>query len=116
MLLALVSKFSFHPITFNFHSSSRPSPLLTRHLRAPSSVTAIVPLGVLTLDRRDGMHGRLVSELKSAAALGGTGSTGRLLQNALRRGVAVGVREAGLLERTVAALVEAGVAGSWGDW
>lgn len=78
-------------------------------------MSPVVAVTVLGINRRDGVDGRLVSELQPpAAGLDGPGARVRgLLEDALGRGVAVGVGEAGLLDSGVAALVEAGVAGCW---
>lgn len=105
------------------HLSPAPPSLIPGHLSFAGSVATIIALPALTvlcLDRGYSMHGGLLSELQSPLRHSCSAGAVSLLQDALARRVVL-IREAWLLERRVAMLVEACVAGCgtdgrWGDW
>jgi len=115
-------------ITLDLKSSSlspAPPSLVPGYLSFGGSVATVIilpTLTVLSLDRRNGMHGWLLSELQppplalclSCAAAAVVVVAAALLEDALARRVVL-VRETWLLERRVATLVEACVAGRGAD-
>ena len=89
-----------------------PPSVLPAHLR----ILAIVRLLILRLDRREAVHLGLLIELEPPVPdITLTARAEALLEDRLAGAVGVGVGEGGRLQRAVATLVEAGVAGRGGD-